>query len=242
MPGRDSKYSPIRGFVLLIFLIASPLLAQNPMPPSLETDDPNLAFWGEFIYTVLWRERLVWTVTPSIRTDEQEIDANFMSRFTTEAILRLPKAWQFRGRLFLIGREKEEGGGAFDQRIQLLFRYPLTRFRNGKLSLDGGTLYERHFRGDQVADFNVYRQRFELWDEDTKYSPWIQQDFSFDHSRGFYRTRNRIGLLWTLKAQSQIAVAYQFQYTERELDTWAPQHAILFRYGFGKRLSARGRN
>ncbi len=43
-------------------------------------------------------------------------------------------------------------------------------------------------------------------------------------------------------SQSQIAVAYQFQYTERELGTWAPQHAILFRYWFGKRLSARGRN
>jgi hypothetical protein len=26
------------------------------------------------------------------------------------------------------------------------------------------------------------------------------------------------------------------------LGTWAPQHAILFRYWFGRRISARGRN
>ena len=43
------------------------------------------------------------------------------------------------------------------QRIQLLVRYPLTTFWKGEIHVDGGTLYERHFRGDEVADFNVYR-------------------------------------------------------------------------------------
>jgi len=239
---RALKNSLILGFLVLIFLIPTAGLAQNPAPPLPETDDPNFAFWGEFIYTVLWRERLVWTVTPSIRTDEQEINANVVTRFATEAILQLPRDWQFRGRFFLIGRQKEEDGNAFDQRIQFLIRYPLTRFWNGEINVDGGTLYERHFRGDQVKDFNVYRQRIELAADDWRYSPWVQQDFSFDHARGFYRTRTRIGLLWTFDSQSQIAAAYQFQYTERELGTWAPQHAILFRYWFGRRFSARGRN
>jgi len=232
----------LSGLVLLILLISSSGLAQSPTPPLPETDDPNFAFWGEFIYTILWRDRLVWTATPSLRTDEQEINANFVTRFTTEATLELPKAWQFRGRFFLLGRQKEGGGNAFDQRIQLLVRYPLTTIWKGEIYVDGSTLYERHFRGDEVADFNVYRQRLELMADYWKYSPWLQQDFSFDHGRGFYRTRTRIGLLWTFQSESQIGVAYQFQYTQRELGTWAPQHAILFRYWFGRRLSARGRN
>ncbi len=79
------------GLVLLIFLIPSSGLAQNPTPPLPETDDPNFAFWGEFIYTVLWRERLVWTATPSIRTDEQEINANVVTRFTTRPSCSCPR-------------------------------------------------------------------------------------------------------------------------------------------------------
>ena len=102
----------LSGLVLLMFLISPAGLAQSPTPPLPETDDPNFAFWGEFIYTILWRDRLFWTVTPSIRTDEQEINADFVTRLTTEAVLQLPKAWQFRGRVFLIGRQKEEGGNA----------------------------------------------------------------------------------------------------------------------------------
>ena len=236
------KRSHVLGFILLTIVMPHPGLAQDPMPPIVETEDPKFAFWGEFIYTLLWRERLVWTVTPSIRTDEQEIGSDFVSRLTTEANVALPKDWELRGRFFLIGRQKEQNSGAaFDQRIQFLVRYPLTTFRNGELELDGGTLYERHFRGDEVSDFNVYRQRVEISADNWKLSPWGQQDFSFDHSRGFYRTRSRIGLLWSSQQNKQIAVAYQFQYTQREPGTWAPQHAILFRYWFGQRLSARGR-
>ena len=109
------------------------------------------------------------------------------------------------------------------------------------LSLHGGTLFERHFRADRVGNFNVYRQRVELSADDRKYSPWVQQDFSFDHQRGFFRTRSRLGLLWSMRTQIQIAVAYQFQYTQRPILGWAPQHSVLFRYWFGKRFSARGR-
>ena len=141
--------------MVLTFLIPSSGLAQNPTPPLPETDDPNLAFWGEFIYTILWREKLVWTVTPSFRTDEQEINTDLVTRFTTEALLELPRQWQFRGRFFLIGRQEEGGGSAIDQRIQLLVRYPLATIWKGEIHVDGGTLYERHFRGDEVEDFNV---------------------------------------------------------------------------------------
>ncbi len=241
MLGKDLKLSHILGFALLILLFFRPGFAQDQMFPTPEPKDPKFAFWGEFIYTVLWQDKLIWTVTPSFRTDEQEINGNFVTRFTTEATYRVPRDWELRGRFYLIGREKEVGGGAsFDQRIQFLVRYPLTTFRDNALGLDGGTLYERHFRGDQLSDFNVYRQRFELSADTWKYSPWVQQDLSFDHSRGFYRTRTRLGLLYSFQSNSQIALAYQFQYTQRQLGSWAPQHEILFRYWFGKRLSARG--
>jgi len=142
----------------------------------------------------------------------------------------------------MIGHGTEEDGVAFDQRVQILVRYPLFHFWNDAFAVDGGTLYERHFRGDQVADFNVYRQRADLSADDWKYSPWAQQDFSFDHARGFYRTRTRAGLLWSLKSNNQIALAYQFQYTQRPGGGWWPQHALLFRYWFGRRLSFRGRD
>lgn len=219
------------------------LVAPPPVIAAEPGEDPPLAFWGEFIYTVLEREKLVWTVTPSFRTDEQEINGNGVTRFTTEATVALPKEeWELRSRLFVIGRAKEDGGAAFDQRVQFLVRYPLTHFWKDQIAVDGGTLYERHFRGDEVPDFNVYRQRVELSADDWKYSPWTQQDFSFDHTRGFYRTRTRLGVLWNFKRNVQIALAYQYQYTQRPFAGWEPQHSLLFRYWFGTRLSFRGRN
>ncbi len=98
--------------------------------------------------------------------------------------------------------------------------------------MDGGTLYERHFRGDEIADFNVYRKRIELSADDWKFAPWTQQDLSFDHSRGFYPTHTRFGVLWNFKRDIQIALAYQYQYAQRPFAGWAPQHSLLFRYWF----------
>ncbi len=96
------------------------LVAPRPGIAAEPGDDPPFAVWGEFIYTVLGREKFVWTVTPSIRTDEQEINGNVVTRFSTEAIVALPKKeWELRSRLFIIGRAKEDGGAAFDQRIQI---------------------------------------------------------------------------------------------------------------------------
>ena len=109
------------------------------------------------------------------------------------------------------------------------------------LELRGGTFNERHFRGDSVPDFNVYRQRVELTSDVRRWAPWIQQDLFFDHERGFFRTRTRIGENWNLRNNKQISFAYQFQYTQNRAGEWTPQHTIVFRYWFGARASARGR-
>ena len=45
--------------------------------------------------------------------------------------------------------------------------------------------------------------------------------------------------IYTLR--SQLLLAYQFQYTQNRAGEWTPQHAIVFRYWFGARISARGR-
>ena len=102
--------------------------------------------------------------------------------------------------------------------------------------------YERHFRGNEIPDFNVYRTRVELRMDGIKHEPWLQQDFFFDHARGFFRTRTRGGVLWNFKHSQQIRLGYQFQYTQDRLGAWAAQHAVIFRYWFGSNLSWRDAN
>lgn len=80
----DLKCRRIIGFVLLVSLIPAPGLAQDPTQPIPEAEDPKFAFWAEFVYTLLWRDKLVWTVTPSFRKDEQELDGSFVTRLEGE--------------------------------------------------------------------------------------------------------------------------------------------------------------
>jgi len=105
--------------------------------------------------------------------------------------------------------------------------------------LSFGLFYERHFRGDEIDDFNVYRTRLEVRMDGIKNEPWVQQDFFFDHARGFFRTRSRGGLLWNFRNNQEVRLGYQFQYTQDLQGNWGPQHAIIFRYWFGSSLSQR---
>ena len=222
------------GLVLLLLAVPAPARAQE----SRLWDD--VAVWADFIYTLRSWDTVVWTVTPSIRTDEQELNTGFMTRVTTEATVVLPNWWDLRGKFFLIGRESELGDVFVDERIQVLARRTL--YRNETLRFRGGLMYERHFRGDRVPDFNVYRGRLELRGDAIKNEPWAQQDFFFDHDRGFFRTRSRVGFLWNLRRARQIRLAYQFQYTKDRGGQWGPQHAIVFRFWFGEQLSWRAVN
>lgn len=203
----------------------------------------EIAFWGEFIYTIQTWEKVVWTVTPWLRTDEQELNSGTMTRVTTEATVQLNEEWDIRNRFFVIGRiDEREDKVVVDERIQILLRKLFLRFWDDKVRFRGGLFYERHFRGDAVPDFNVYRTRVELRADGIRYEPWAQHDFFFDKARGFFRTRTRVGLLWNLGQSRQIRLAYQFQYTQDRVGNWSPQHAIVFRYWFGSTLSRRGDN
>jgi len=150
--------------------------------------------WAEFVYTIRTWEKVVWTITPSVRTDEQEINSGFMTRVTTEATVQFSEDWDIRNRFFLIGRQSASGDIDIDERIQILLRKVFFRFHKDKIRFRGGLFYERHFRGDEIDDFNVYRTRLELRMDGIKNEPWVQQDFFFDHARGFFRTRTRAGL------------------------------------------------
>ncbi len=228
-PERAIRHAVVATLWLLLVLI-----------PLNGAADEKYALWSDFIYTIRSGDRAIWVVTPSFRTDEQEINSSFATRITTDLTYDLARGWDVRGRFFLIGREAEVGDAAFDQRAQILLRYTLFRFHNGEVRVRGGTFYERHFRGDEIEDFNVYRQRFQMGADSWRWAPGIQQDFFFDDGRGFFRSRTRIGLLWSFETKKQITLAYQFQYTQNRLGTWTSQHAIVFRYWFGQRLSARG--
>ena len=192
-------------------LIVGALLAALFIPRAGQAQDARfwdeIAIWAEFIYTIQTWDKVVWTVTPWIRTDEQELNTGTMTRVTTEATVLLPKDWDFRGRFFMIGRQSDMNEFVLDERIQLLFRKLLTRFWDDKIRFRGGLFYERHFRGDAIPDFNVYRTRLELRGDGIPYEPWVQQDFFFDHARGFFRTRTRAGVLWNLQNDQQIRLA-----------------------------------
>ncbi len=216
---------------LLAAVLSSLLLAPAPARAQGARLWDEVALWTDLIYTLRSWDRVVWTVTPSIRTDEQELNTGFMTRVTTEATVALDDAWDVRGRYFFIRREDVREEVVLDQRLQLLFRRTL--HKNDTLRLRGGLFYERHFRGDAVEDFNVYRARLEVRGDAIRNEPWAQQDLFFDHARGFYRTRTRVGLLWNLKHSRQLRLAYQFQYTRDRSGTW------VVRFWFGDQLSWR---
>jgi len=203
----------------------------------------EIAFWGEFIYTLRTWEKAVWTVTPWIRTDEQELNSGTMTRVTTEATIQLSDSWDIRNRFFVIGRNDEAADRyVIDERIQILLRKRFFRFWDDKIRFRGGFFYERHFRGDAIPDFNVYRTRLELRADGIRHEPWVQQDFFFDHARAFFRTRTRAGVLWNFSGNRQVRLAYQFQYTQDRAGDWGPQHSVVFRYWFGSTLSWRDIN
>ena len=200
----------------------------------------DIAFWGEFIYTLQTWDRVEWTITPWIRTDEQELNSGTMTRVTTEAWVDFGDGWDIRNRYFAIGRKDEaQDEVVLDHRLQFFLRKLLGRIADDRVRVRGGIFYERHFRSDVIEDFNVYRTRVELRADGIRYEPWTQLDFFWDSARGFFRTRSRTGVIWRLRNAQEIRLAYQFQYTQDRSNEWKPQHAVVFRYWFGSKLSRR---
>ena len=180
----------ILGALLLLLLVPQTGWAQQEGSTGFWDE---LALWADIIYTIRDWEKVVWVVTPAFRTDEQELTSGSMSRLATDATVRLPKEWDIRGRYFFIGRDTEVGDYTIDHRIQILLRKTFFRFWNDNFRFRGGLFYERHFRGDSIDDLNVYRTRFEVRGDGIRNEPWGQTDLFFDHARGFFRTRTRIG-------------------------------------------------
>ena len=141
--------------------------------PRTGAADEKYALWGDFIYTLYSGQKVIWVVAPAFRTAAQAVNGRFTTRISTALTYDLAPGWDLRGQFFLIGRQAEVGETAFDQRAQILLRYTLFRFHDDEIRVRGGTFYERHFRGDAVEDFNVYRQRFELRADPWRWVPGI---------------------------------------------------------------------
>jgi len=102
---RKTQRCAIVGALLLLVLLPRPALA-----------DEKYAAWGEFLYTLPSTPGFTWTITTGVRSDEQELNGLFSSRVSTEAVFRLPRGWDFRGRFAVVGRDTEVGTDySFDQ-------------------------------------------------------------------------------------------------------------------------------
>ena len=178
-------------------------------------------------------------MTTSFRSDEQEVNGTYVARLSTAGKIRLSRRFRFEPRVLFINQGKNFGGGTtWVTRPRFTLSWRLAEFAN--VHLTSKTRYERHIRSDKVPDFNVYRQGFEFREDHQKVSPWILQEFFFDNSRGFFRSRSRAGLIFNLRMSRQLSVAYQLQSTNRVVRGWEPQHAIVCRFWYGSRFSWRG--
>jgi hypothetical protein len=98
------------------------------------------------------------------------------------------------------------------------------------VAVTGSTLYERHIGNAGIADFNRYRQLFEVRRPAARVSPWFAQSLAVKRT-GFVRSRSRLGVRWTYGAGRSLAVAYQFE-SLKNGSAWAPRHAIYTSWSF----------
>lgn len=114
-----------------------------------------------------------------------------------------------------------------NRRATASLEYPLLR---GPWTLSGTTNYERHFAAPVAADFNRYRQRFEVERGSRNSTPWLSTEMAFRHD-GFSRSRSRAGWRWRTTAGHEVSVAYQFE-SVRGGQAWLPRHAIVTEFEF----------
>ena len=95
---------------------------------------------------------------------------------------------------------------------------------------DAKTSYERHFAAPVAADFNRYRQRFEVERGSRNSTPWLSTEIAFRHD-GFSRSRSRAGWRWRTTAGHEVSFAYQFE-SVRGGQAWLPRHAIVTEFEF----------
>ena len=105
------------------------------------------------------------------------------------------------------------------------------------VSVDGTTRYERHVGRPDIADFNRYRQQFDVERLRVRVSPWPHQSLAFQRE-GFIRSRSRLGFCWRFASGHSLKSTYQFESIEGGR-AWRPRHAIYTEWSYD--LDSRGK-
>ena len=92
------------------------------------------------------------------------------------------------------------------------------------------SLCERHVGRPDIADFNRYRQRFDVERLRVRVSPWLHQSLAFQRE-GFIRSRSRLGFRGRIASGHSLKGAYQFESIEGGR-AWRPRHAIYTEWSY----------
>jgi hypothetical protein len=112
------------------------------------------------------------------------------------------------------GRERERQNRFYGGPIFIAFEKPVR--------LECITQYERH--NVPGADFNRYKQRFEVDIQRNGLSPLFFHEFTARHE-GLVRSRSLLGFRWRSGSGARLDVGYQFE-SIKTGNAWAPRHSI----------------
>ncbi len=219
---QDSCYPSLRGsrrtaFATLLFVAAAGLTPVASLAGEVES-------WNEVSYTVFDTGRFNWQVSAGFRIRDR-FGQLYDRRTGGLLAVAIGRGVSIAGGYLFRNRDFDEFGYRWDYRLIADIEYPL--LKSGNLRLGGRTLYERHIGRPDLADFNRYRQQFELEPSATGLSPWLYQDFTFLR-QGFVRSRSRAGFQWKTRSGYTFAVGYQFETVNLPPDpSWRPRHAIV---------------
>jgi hypothetical protein len=231
MPYNRRTFPRTVPFVLLAVLIC---------PPHARAQ--SFAFWGDLIYTLVQNKQVEWTAVGYYRSDESLIPGTIFTRVSTEAKIAASSRLRLWVQYTLINEgEQASGRNSWNNRPQVGLIYRLRTFGANNV-VTSETRFQRNLRTGGESPSNDYRQAFELRNDKKRISPWFREELFFDNSKGFFRTRSRVGIIVNLKEGRQLALAYQFQSNKNDNGSWAPEHTIVARFWIGNHLSWRGRN
>ena len=180
--------------------------------------------WNAADAEVLHAGRLGWSVSGAVRIKDS-LGNLYDRRAGTVVGVDLGHNVRVSGGYLIRNKEYGENHFRWQQRFTTGLGYDL--FHRRGVRVEGLTLYERHFTPKGYADFNRYRQRFEVEFGKKGLSPWLYQDFTF-LNQGFVRSRSRAGLVWRTGSGYSFSVAYQFETIRNPSGSaWYPRHSIV---------------
>ena len=186
----------------------------------------DLESWTDVNATILETDRITWGAGGVARFRDS-VGSLYDRRATTAAEVSLSDRWSAVLGYMALNRRQTALGFAWDHRAITGLTYSIVR---RSIAVDGTTLYERHFNRPGVSDFNRYRQQFDIERPEDRVSPWMHQSMAFV-SRGFIRSRSRVGLRWLIGSGHAFRAGYQFE-SIRVQQAWRPRHAVYTAWSF----------